>query len=328
MANTSSAPFSPGARSLKRLGFSPRRPDAMSGAFPDGGLWRVEIPSVEGPAAAEVVISEAARLGVPVHRISQGSGVTMLTDGEITEMVLMCRENGIELCLFARPGADWDIGAARFSAAGSIATRSRGLGQLGAAVAEIERGAALGVTSFLISDEGLLWAVHRLRAAGKIPLTVQFKTSIMSAPANPASFLVNQLLGADTINVPSDLTVDQLGELRAAAHATIDFYLEAPDGIGGFMRYHEVHEIVRHAAPLYLKFGLRNAPDIYPAGAQLAAAIRDSSRERVRRARLGLDQLHRSPEPPPMSPVGSRDQNALQRFDDVQEAELMGGPEK
>ncbi len=32
--------------------------------FPDGAAYRVEIPSVEGPAAMRVVLSEAARLGV------------------------------------------------------------------------------------------------------------------------------------------------------------------------------------------------------------------------------------------------------------------------
>jgi hypothetical protein len=165
-----------------------------------------------------------------------------------------------------------------------------------------------------VSDEGLLWAVDRLRADGRIPPHVQFKVSILSAPANPASFLVQQLLGADTINVPSDLTVDQLAEVRSASGATIDFYVEAPDSIGGFVRYWEVLEIVRCAAPVYLKFGLRNAPDIYPSGAHLAAAVIASGLERVRRARLGIDQLERSPSPPRMSPVGSREQAALTRF--------------
>jgi hypothetical protein len=316
--NTSRAaePYSPGAATLAGLGYASAAAAVASSTktFPDGGTWRVEIPSVEGPGSVRVALDEASRLGVPLHRISQGSGVTMLTDAEILEMVKMCQDSDVELCLFARPGANWDVGAAHWSAAGSVAARSRGLVQLGAAVAEVERGAALGVRSFLVSDEGLLWALHGLRQDGALPADVQFKTSIMSAPANPASFRVNELLGADTINVPSDLSVAQLAEIRTSNDATLDFYIEAPDNIGGFVRHHEIYEIIRVAAPLYVKFGLRNAPDVYPAGAQLNSMILDSTRERVRRARLGLDELDRSPFILPMSPAGNREQPLLKRF--------------
>jgi hypothetical protein len=47
-------------------------------------------------------------------------------------------------------------------------------------------------------------------------------------------------------------------------------------------------EIVRAAAPVYLKMGLRNAPNIYPSGGHLGAVPRELGRERVRRAALVL----------------------------------------
>jgi hypothetical protein len=50
---------------------------------------------------------------------------------------------------------------------------------------------------------------------------------------------------------------------------------------------------VRIAAPVYVKFGLRNAPDVYPSGSHLEATVVALSRERVRRARLGLELLER-----------------------------------
>lgn len=313
--NSEVAAYVPGGEALSRLGYGPAANiPSFAKSFPDGGTWRIEIPSVEGPASLEVALTEASKLEVPIHRVSQGSGVTMHTDREIVDMVQMSAETNVELCLFARPGANWDIGAARYSAAGSIAARSRGVTQLGAAIAEIERGVALGVRSFLISDEGLLWTVNQLRQQGHLPAEIQFKVSVMAAPVNPASFRVNELLGADTVNVPSDLTLAQLGELRAAGDATLDFYVEAPDNIGGFIRYHEISEIIRIAAPVYVKFGLRNSPDIYPAGAQLTSNILQSTSERVRRARLGLDELQRSGVSHPMSPIGSRDQLTMKRF--------------
>jgi hypothetical protein len=86
----------------------------------------------------------------------------------------------------------------------------------------------------------------------------------------------------------------QIAAIRAAVDVPIDFYVEAPDSLGGFIRLHEIPELIRVAAPVYVKFGLRNAPDIYPSGTHLDATAVALSRERVRRARLGLELLERS----------------------------------
>jgi uncharacterized membrane protein (UPF0127 family) len=309
-------PFVPGLAALESLdlGGTGAAPPASARAFPDGGAWRLEIPSVEGPDALHTVLAAADQYDVPLHRISQGSGVGMLTDAEITDMVQACAERSVELCLFVRPGANWDVGAAAASAAGSVSARSRGTTQLAAGVAQAQRAAGLGVRSLLVADEGLLWVLHELRERGDLPADTQFKVSVMAAPANPAALRVQELLGADTVNVPSDLTTHQLAELRAASAATLDFYVEAPDNVGGFVRHHEIAEIVRVCAPVYVKFGLRNAPDVYPAGGHIASTVGAAARERVRRARIGLDELARTPEAPRMSAVGERDQPALQRF--------------
>ena len=57
--------------------------------FPDGAQYRFEIPSTEGPRCLEAVLEEADRLDVPIHRVSQGSGVFLLTDAELDEMVAL-----------------------------------------------------------------------------------------------------------------------------------------------------------------------------------------------------------------------------------------------
>src|SRR5207247_5581864 len=64
-----------GGRRLARLGFVPEPVPAQSpGRFPDGAHFRVEIPSVEGPAVLAAVLEEADARGVTVNRVSQGSG--------------------------------------------------------------------------------------------------------------------------------------------------------------------------------------------------------------------------------------------------------------
>ena len=75
--------------------------------FPDGAAFRIEIPSTEGPRSLEAVLDEAARRGVPVHRVSQGSGGFLLTDDELDEMVRLAADAQVEVSLFAQPTAAW-----------------------------------------------------------------------------------------------------------------------------------------------------------------------------------------------------------------------------
>jgi hypothetical protein len=263
--------------------------------FPDGAHYRVEIPSVEGPKCLDAVLTEAERLDVPVTRVSQGSGVGMLTDAEIREMMKLASGQGVELSLFARPCAAWGPSAmVRASAGGALAASAWGADQLTAAVDEIRRAADLGVRSVLIADLGLLSVFGRLRAAGELPQDMQAKISVMLPVANPATARVLVDLGANTLNLPTDLSLGQIAEIRAAVDVPLDIYVEAPDNIGGFVRHHELPVLVESAAPVYIKFGLRNAPDVYPSGSHLDDLTVALSRERVRRARLGLDVLARN----------------------------------
>lgn len=274
--------------------------------FADGAHYRVEIPSVEGPRCLDAVLTEAERLDVPVSRVSQGTGVNLLTDAEIGEMVKLAADRGVELSLFARPCAAWGPSAAARTPAGAVlAACAWGQDQLDAAVDEIRRAADLGVRSVLVSDLGLLAVLGRLRAAGDLPADLQAKVSVMLPVANPATAEVLVGLGANTLNLPTDLSLAQIAEIRAVVGVPLDIYVEAPDNLGGFVRHHELPRLVEIAAPVYVKFGLRNAPDVYPSGTHLDEVTVALSRERVRRARLGLDLLERSGSTAACSPPGA-----------------------
>jgi hypothetical protein len=263
--------------------------------FPEGAHHRVEIPSVEGPRCLAAVLAEADRLDVPVARVSQGTGVGLLTDAEITEMVDQAAAARVELSLFARPCAGWDASALARSAVGPMmAPTARGQDQFAAVIDEIRRAADLGVRSVLIADLGVLAVFAQLRAAGVLPADMQAKISVMLPAANPAAARVLAGLGANTLNLPTDLTLAQISAVRAAVDVPLDIYVESPDNLGGFVRHYELPRLVELAAPVYLKFGLRNAPDVYPAGTHLEATAVALSKERVRRARQGLDLLARS----------------------------------
>ena len=283
---------------LRSIGFPPgdlHELPTSEKRFPDGTQYRVEIPSTEGPRCLDAVLEEGERLDVRVHRVSQGSGVFMHTDEELDEMAQRGAEARVEISLFTRPNAAWGVSAMARSPAGAmVAPTAHGLEQVVACLDDVKRAAEHGFRSVLIADIGVLSAFTAMREADELPVGMQAKISVMLPAANPLAARVLEDLGADTINLPTDLSLPQIAAIREAVDCPVDVYLEAPDNLGGFVRLHEIAELIRVAAPVYVKFGLRNAPDVYPACTHLEATTVALSRERVRRARLGLDLLARS----------------------------------
>jgi hypothetical protein len=262
--------------------------------FPDGAQYRFEIPSVEGPRALAAVLEEAERLKVPVQRVSQGSGIMLLTDDEIREMARLGREARIEVSLFVGPRAAWDTGAQILSSGGkNLGARLRGMDQVVYAVEDIRRACALGIRSVLVADEGLLWLANEMKLAGELPASLVLKISVQMGAANPLSIRCLERMGAGTYNVPTDLSLPQMAAIRQVVDLPLDVYVEAPDDFGGFIRHYEVPEMIRVAAPMYVKLGLRNTPNIYPSGLHLEATAIAMARERVHRAALVLDMVRR-----------------------------------
>ena len=156
--------------------------------FPDGAQYRIEIPSVEGPRVLAAVLEEAERLQVPIHRVSQGSGIMLLTDAEIREMAELGHDAGIEVSLFVGPRAAWETGAQILASAGkNLGARLRGMDQLVYAVEDVRRACELGIRSVLVADEGLLWLVDQMKTDGKLPADLIIKVSVQMGAANPIS---------------------------------------------------------------------------------------------------------------------------------------------
>src|SRR3954452_22895358 len=205
--------------------------------FADGGQWRVEIPSVEGPNALRAVYETADALCVPIHRVSQGSGVMLLTDAELDEMAALGRERGIEISLFVGPRAGWDTGAMATSSAGRVvAPKARGMDQIVQSVEDVKRACEHGITSVLVTDEGLLWVLGEMRKTGELPAELILKGSVMLGASNPASIQLLERLGLTTFNTPTDLTLPQFAAIRAATTMPLDIYIDVPDDIGGGLR--------------------------------------------------------------------------------------------
>jgi hypothetical protein len=280
---------------LRRLGIAPEPPAAASERrFADGAAFRVEIPSVEGPRVLEEVVAAARREGIVVNRVSQGSGAMLLRESELVEMALLGAEHGIEVSLFVGPREGFDVGAHARSADGVAQFgQLRGTRGLAYALEDVARAVECGIRSFLVADLGLLTLVSGMQREGELPADVVWKVSVMLAPSNPVSVRLLEQLGATTVNVPSDVTVAQLAELRAATPIPLDLYVESPDALGGVVRGDELADLVRAGAPLYAKFGLRNSRPLYPAGAHVLDEACVIAREKVHRAATALEWVSR-----------------------------------
>lgn len=263
--------------------------------FPDGAHYRIEIPSVEGPAAMAAVLDEARMRGVKIQRVSQGSGIMLLTDDDIRAMTQLGHQHGVEVCLFVGPRAPWEGTGQALTPDGKLfGWRHTGMDQLRYALDDVLRGVELGIRSILVADEGLLWLVDQARQRGDLPANLVVKASALLGLANPVGIRMLVAAGLNTVNVASDISLARLAALRQVIDIPIDLYIEGPDGLGGFTRYYELPDIIRVGAPLYLKFGLRNAPNIYPSGIHLENAAIATGRERVRRAAIALELLARA----------------------------------
>lgn len=269
-------------------------PPPSSARFPDGADYRIEIPSIEGPKVLAAVVKEAAAQGLTVNRVSQGSGAMLHTEAELREMSKIAAEYGIEVSLFIGPREEWGISAmSRSPEASALAGSIRGMRQLRYAVEDTLRAIECGIRGILIADLGLLQVLNEARTAGKIPTNVIFKVSVMKAPSNPATLKLLESIGGDTFNLPTDLTLNELHEMRSVTNLPIDLYLEAPDNLAGVVRGNEVADLIAAASPLYVKFGLRNSRSLYPSGLHIENDAIAIAREKVHRAAISMEFLKR-----------------------------------
>jgi hypothetical protein len=264
-------------------------------AFPDGANVRIEIPSVEGPGVLAAVLDEANERGVTINRVSQGSGAMLHTEAELREMARIGADAGLEISLFVGPREEWGIGAmSRGPEGAALAGAVRGLRQLRYAVDDVLRAVDCGIRGFLVADLGLLQVLSTAQRDGRVPAEVVWKVSVMLAPSNPATTALLEQLGAGTVNLPADLSLGELAEMRAACDLPLDLYVEAPDYLGGVVRGEQLGEIVAVTAPLYAKFGLRNSRGLYPSGMHIQQEAELIGREKVRRAQISLEWAARS----------------------------------
>lgn len=224
--------------------------------FPDGAQYRFEVPGIQGPKAMKALLEELDKNDFYIHRVTQTKGIYTLTDKEIREMVELAEKYQVQLILSIGPRATTDTSASVHTPEGQrMGYRLRGQEQIVRAIEEVKRAAALGCRHFILYDEGCLYVLNEARKAGEIPQECRFKMSAHTGHGNPCSAKLLENIGADSVNPVRDIQLQMLSAMRQAIEIPIDIHTENPASSGGFIRHYEVPEMIRVAAPLYLKTG-------------------------------------------------------------------------
>lgn len=224
--------------------------------FADGGQYRFEVPGIQGPKVMKTLLEAIDGYGMYLHRVTQTQGIMRLLDKEIAQMVEYAHDYKTDLILAVGPRATTDTSASVHTEEGvRMGYRLRGQEQIVRAVEDVKRASRLGCRGFLVYDEGCLWLLNKMREAGEIPEDCHFKVSAHAGHGNPCSARLLQEIGADSINPVRDIQLQMLGAMRQAIDIPIDIHTENPKSTGGFIRHYEVPEMVRVAAPIYLKTG-------------------------------------------------------------------------
>jgi hypothetical protein len=224
-------------------------------SFPDSANYRMEISGVERLSTLEALVDEMEKRDMPIHRlISTVMGSTLLTDDELEDFAKLAAEKKVEVIITPGPRSSWDTGRQLFTPEGAISgLRVRGSDNLSYLIADIKRTIDFGFRGFLVTDEGALWLLSKLREDGLIPKDVVFKVSIFAGHANAAGGKVLQSLGANTFNPLGDLSIPMFAAIRSAIEIPIDIHIYLSDSFGGFNRFWEAPELARVSSPCYFK---------------------------------------------------------------------------
>lgn len=224
--------------------------------FPDNAQYRFEVPGIQGPGAMRSLFEALDGYGIAIHRVTQTKGIMLLTDEEISSMVELAEKWQVHLILAIGPRATTDTSASVHTHEGQrMGYRLRGQEQIVRSIEDVKRAARLGCRYFLVYDEGCLWVLNKFREAGEIPVDCRFKVSAHTGFGNPCSARLLESIGADSINPVRDIQLQMLAAIRQSVDIPIDIHTENPASSGGFIRHYEVPEMIRIAAPIYLKTG-------------------------------------------------------------------------
>ncbi len=221
--------------------------------FPDGAHYRTELLPTTVEEYKEV-FGLCEQHDFACNKITDTRGAMFDTDDEIIEKCAMCREMGAELVMSPGSGEHPKDISQQMAVGGMVDGKSRGMDMLVRNIADLMRCIELGCRGFLVYDEGMVFAVSKMREDGVIPSETTFKVSANVSISNPLAFKFwvekAGLMPNDSLNPIRDMTLPMLAAMRAVTNQPMDVHAYWGTTIA---RTLDTPEILRVAAPVYFK---------------------------------------------------------------------------
>ena len=248
-----------GQRALKWLedhgyGFT----DDIQPEFASGGSYGVEMPVINNLETLQKTIHILRNEGVYVTRFNETHGAFLLCDSEIREMLELCAEEKYGIIFGLGPRPEYDRRAAFYRSAFGMEQKRQinNHDALRASITDALRLASLGCKGLIVYDLGILRVLNAMRLEGELPQDMIFKVSSHCMVSNPMLAEIHVENGANSLTVTHDVGLPILQYMRSVApNASLDVPMDVYKDKGGFMRFHEVAEIVQVAAPVFIKVG-------------------------------------------------------------------------
>jgi hypothetical protein len=259
--------------------------------FPDGAHYRNEISGTSTLSDLIEIVDERQRRGVPVHRIIMGASNKM-DRTEMRDIVALAAENKLEIVMDPGPKSVTDVGRHAETEFGKWGGwRIRGADNFAYLVQSILRAREIGFRAFLLYDEGALMVLNELRRKGDIPEDTIFKMSYTAGYRSPAGAKLLERTGANSFNPVTDLSVAMFAALRQTVDIPLDIVIYGWATLGNFSRVNEAPEIVRVAAPCYLKQELHGEPRTKVKYCEIIAEMMAASYPEIMVSEQGPDDL-------------------------------------
>jgi hypothetical protein len=258
--------------------------------FANGGHYGVEIPVINSLKVLESTVSAIQKFEINVTRFNETHGSFLLSDGELIEMLTVCRELGYGMVVGLGPRPEYDIKGSFYRSEFGLemGRRNNNLAAIRQCVDEAIRLAELGCRGITVYDEGVLRILKMMREQGALPHEMRFKTSTHMMCANPFIAKIFHENGADSVTTAHDLGLPVIQEMRRLVpNLLLDIPTDVYKTKGGFIRFNELAELIQIASPVMLKMGASAQGHPYDNVADNVAT------KRVERVAIGLEILEK-----------------------------------
>lgn len=265
------------------------RPSGLE--FADGGHYGVEVPVVNNFAVLEATLRRLREEGLPVTRFNETLGAFLLSDGEVSDMLALCRQERVGMLFALGPRPEYDRKAA-FYRGGFGASQGRRVNNndaLAQSAEEALRLTELGCRGLIAYDLGVIHMLSEMKRGGLLPADLLIKSSSHCIVSNPLTAKVYHDSGTTNVTTLHDLGLAVLQDMRALSpELVIDVPTDVYGSKGGFIRFYEVPELVQICSAMMLKIGA--SAQSHPHDPVNEHTVR----QRVQRVALCLEYLEKS----------------------------------